>query len=95
MTLFYLKWEEFFGAWLEKHGQSILIVYGKNSWRCCAERSKPLAAAATGGLRVVCIHLVPVEFNSTFRSLQKLRSEISVRSFLLFRTKTVLTLVST
>ena len=27
MTLFYLKWEEFFGAWLEKHGQSILIVY--------------------------------------------------------------------
>ena len=28
MTLFYLKWEEFFGAWLEKHGQSILIVYG-------------------------------------------------------------------
>ena len=31
MTLFYLKWEEFFGAWLEKHGQSILIVYGLQS----------------------------------------------------------------
>ena len=23
------KWEEFFGAWLEMHGQSILIVYGQ------------------------------------------------------------------
>ena len=31
MTLFYLKWEEFFGAWLEKHGQSILIVYDLES----------------------------------------------------------------
>ena len=27
MTVFYFKWEEFFGAWLEMHGQSILIVY--------------------------------------------------------------------
>ena len=32
MTLFYLKWEEFFGAWLEKHGQSILIVYGLDGY---------------------------------------------------------------
>ena len=30
MTVFYFKWEEFFGAWLEMRGQSVLIVYGDN-----------------------------------------------------------------